>query len=329
MNRLEEAVAEVVSSAPPRPALPALQRRTRRRRITRGASAVVVAAIAGAGVVGIARSADHDRSSPDVQVSPPTSVPANTPPPTTPPTTGPNPRSAAANVPFVRQLVAERRLPHSTDVTKVEAVGDRIVLRTSLTDNTPAQELWEGLDNVIGCDDSYLLIRGLGVVLANGFQVRAGRTGFRPCVEGTAPALEVPAGTTLCQSGELEVAPGPSLSLIRLFNRSGRACGLAGYVSVYGLVGGQWSRVESVPLGTSVTNGPRWTGVFDPNLTAVISVDPAPAFDCVATSARSHYTGLRLALPGNAGTIDIDSIAFDVTNCPVSVSPVEADSQDN
>jgi hypothetical protein len=121
MNRLEEAVAEVVSSAPPRPAVPALQRRTRRRRITRSATAVVVAAIAGAGVVGIARSADHDRSSPDVQVSPPTSVPANTPPrsapPTTPPTTGPNPRSAAANVPFVRQLVAERRLPHSTDVT--------------------------------------------------------------------------------------------------------------------------------------------------------------------------------------------------------------------
>jgi hypothetical protein len=69
--------------------------------------------------------------------------------------------------------------------------------------------------------------------------------------------------------------------------------------------------------------------VFDPNRTAVISVDPTPAFDCVATSARSHYTGLRLALPPNAGTNDIDTIAFDVTSCPVSVSPVEADSQDS
>jgi hypothetical protein len=66
--------------------------------------------------------------------------------------------------------------------------------------------------------------------------------------------------------------------------------------------------------------------MFDPNLTAVISVDPTPVFDCVATSARSRHTGLRLALARNAGTIDIDTIAFDVTNCPVSVSPVEADS---
>jgi hypothetical protein len=38
---------------------------------------------------------------------------------------------------------------------------------------------------------------------------------------------------------------------------------------------------------------------------------------------------LRLALPRKAGTIDIGTIAFDVTNCPVSVSPVEADSQDS
>jgi hypothetical protein len=68
--------------------------------------------------------------------------------------------------------------------------------------------------------------------------------------------------------------------------------------------------------------------VFDPNLTAVISVDPTPTLDCVATSPRSHYTGLRIALPRNAGTIDIDKIAFDATSCPVSVSPVEADSRD-
>ena len=290
-----------------------------------GATAVVIAAIASAGVVGIARSVDHDLSSLDIQISPPpTSVPPNT-----PPTSDPNPRRAAGNVHFVKRLVAERRLPHSTDVTKVEAVGNRIVLRTSLTDTTPAQELWEGLARVIDCDDSYLLIRGHAVVLANGLQVNAGRPGFRPCVEGDGPALEVPPGTTLCRASDLEVAPGSSLLLIRLFNRSGTSCGLAGYVSVYGRVDGQWSLVESVPLGTSVTNGPRWTGVFDPNLTVVISVDPTPAFDCVATSARSHYTGLRLALPRNAGTIDIDTIAFDVTNCPVSVSPVEADSQDS
>ncbi|MDQ1475299.1 MAG: hypothetical protein QOE62_528 [Actinomycetota bacterium] len=325
MSLLDEAISEVVRDAPPTPALHALRRRTRRRRITRGATAVVVAAIASAGVAGVARSVGHDSSSPDVQVAPPpTSASANT-----PPTSGPNPRSAAANAHYVEQLVAERRLPHSTDVTKVEAVGDRIVLRTSLTDTTPAQELWEGLARVIDCDDSYMLIRGHAVVLGNGSQVNAGRRGFRPCVEGDGPALEVPPGTRLCRASDLEVAPGSSLLLIRLLNRGGTSCGLAGYVSVYGRVDGQWSLLESVPLGTTVTNGPRWTGVFDPNLTAVISVDPTPAFDCVATSARSHYTGLRLALPRGAGTIDIDTIQFDVSNCPLSVSPVEADSQDN
>jgi hypothetical protein len=313
--------------------LHALRLRIRRRRFARGATAVVVAVVASAGVIGIARSVDHDRSSPDVQVSPPptsasTSAPTSA-SPNTPATIGPDPRGAAANLHYVEQLVAERRLPHSTDVTKVEAIGDRIVLRTSLTDTTPAQELWEGLARVIDCDDSYMLIRGHAVVLGNGSQVNAGRPGFRPCVEGDGPALEVPPGTTLCRASDLEVAPGSSLLLIRLFNRSGTSCGLAGYVSVYGRVDGQWSLLESVPLGTTVTNGPRWTGVFDPNLTAVISVDPTPAFDCVATSARSHYTGLRLALPRGAGTIDIDTIQFDVSNCPLSVSPVEADSQDN
>ena len=144
------------------------------------------------------------------------------------------------------------------------------------------------------------------------------------------PALEVPTGTTLCRAGELEVAPNPTLQLIRLFNRSGRPCGLAGFVSVYGRIGaGPWQAVKSVPFGTTVTNGPRWTGVFDPNLTAVISIGPAPAAECVASSAPTHFTGLRLALPRDAGSIDIDTIQFEVTNCPLEVSPVEADSQDN
>jgi hypothetical protein len=148
--------------------------------------------------------------------------------------------------------------------------------------------------------------------------------------DANGPALEVPTGTALCQADELEVAPNPALQLIRLFNRSGRSCGLAGFVSVYGrIAAGPWRAVKSVPFGTRVTNGPRWTGVFDPNLTAVISIEPAPAAGCVARSAPTHFTGLRLTLPRDAGTIDIDTIQFEVTNCPLAVSPVEADSQDN
>ena len=325
MNRLEELVAELVAEAPRRPDVHALRSRTRRRRVTRVATALLAVTAATAGIVAIARSVGDKRSGPAVVISPPTSVPGTT--------SGSDPsstRGAAANVGYVERLVAEKRLPHASMVTKVAAVADRIVVSTTLANTTQAAELWEGLSLALGCDDSFLLIKGYSVVLADGTHVDQPRPGFQYCVDANRPALEVPTGTTLCRAAELEVAPNPTLALIRLFNRSGRPCGLAGFVSVYGRVAaGPWRAVKSVPLGTTVTNGPRWTGVFEPNLTAVISIEPVPAADCVANSAPTHFTGLRLALPHDVGTIDIDTIQFEVTNYPLAVSPVEADSQDN
>lgn len=143
-----------------------------------------------------------------------------------------------------------------------------------------------------------------------------------------APALVIPAGVIACRASELEFAPGAGLSLLRFFNRSGRSCGLAGYVTVFGRVAtGQWQQVRTTPLDIAAVTAPRWTGVFEPSLTAVVSIRPTPA--CVATSAPTHYVALRLALPRDAGTIDIDSIQFDAGDCPLQVTPFSGDSQDS
>jgi hypothetical protein len=151
-----------------------------------------------------------------------------------------------------------------------------------------------------------------------------------PTRDPNAPALDIPAGVIPCRASDLEFAPGAGLSLLRFFNRSGRSCGLAGYVTVLGrVVTGQWQLVRTVPLDIAAVTAPRWTGEFEPSLTAVVSIRRAPAAECVDASAATHYNALRLALPGNAGTIDIDSIQFDAGDCPLQVTPFSGDSQDN
>lgn len=162
---------------------------------------------------------------------------------------------------------------------------------------------------------------------------RGGTSHSRPSVDTrdpSAPALDIPAGVVACRASDLEFAPGAGLALLRFFNRSGRSCGLAGYVTVFGRVAaGQWRPVRTTHLDAAAVSAPRWTGVFEPSLTAVVSILPTPTAECEATSAPTHYTALRLALPRDAGTIDIDTIQFDAGDCPLQVTPFSGDSQDN
>jgi sugar lactone lactonase YvrE len=96
-------------------------------------------------------------------------------------TSTPNARTAAAAVPYVEGLAAQRKLPYAETIQAVRAQGDFMVLSTTLTDSTKAAEIWEALSLKVGCDDSHLLVRGYHVLLADGSVVAAPRQGFQAC----------------------------------------------------------------------------------------------------------------------------------------------------
>jgi hypothetical protein len=170
MNRLDEAVVEILATAPPVPELSELRGRVRHRRRVRRVAALMCVVAATAGALGVYSAIGNDAHE-RIAVSPQTTA--------TPSTL--NPRSAAANIVYVKRLVTDHGLPHSDAVTGVTAEGDQIVVSTNLADRTSAEELWEALSNAIGCDDSFLLIKGEAVVMSDGTRIDQGRPGFHHC----------------------------------------------------------------------------------------------------------------------------------------------------
>jgi hypothetical protein len=75
MNRFDEAVLELLSSAPRATSVDALRVRSKRRRRRRAATVVAIAAAISVGSVGVAASLGHDGGGPHVEVSPTTSTP--------------------------------------------------------------------------------------------------------------------------------------------------------------------------------------------------------------------------------------------------------------
>jgi hypothetical protein len=90
-------------------------------------------------------------------------------------------RTAAGSIPYVEQLVAERRLPHADAVERAWADGSVIALTTTLTDRSAAQDLYEQLSRNAGCDDSFMLVNGYRVELLDGSTVTAPRPEFVTC----------------------------------------------------------------------------------------------------------------------------------------------------
>jgi hypothetical protein len=175
MKTFDEAVRHDLAAAPQPASLDRLRRLTRRRRSRRvlsGAVPLLVVVI----VVGfLLNSTQHSRG---VEVSPSsTSAQSAT-------TTTLDPRGATANVAYVKRLVTENRLPHASAVTRVRAETDEIVVSTSLTDTISAEELWEGLKLAIGCDDSFLGIKGYFVLLKDGARVDKPRYADFNCASG-------------------------------------------------------------------------------------------------------------------------------------------------
>ncbi len=95
------------------------------------------------------------------------------------PTTGP--RTAEGTISYVQRLVAQGQLPHRSAVKRVWADGPIIVVATTLTSRTDAEELYEKLSTATGCDDSYLFVRGQRVVLQDGSVVTAPRPRYKTC----------------------------------------------------------------------------------------------------------------------------------------------------
>ena len=144
--------------------------------------------------------------------------------------------------------------------------------------------------------------------------------------------LDMPVGVTPCRSSDLQFASGGGnpgeVPLLRLFNRSDRSCGLAGYVTVFGEdPAGEWQLVPTTNYPHASVSASSWTGVFDPNLVAVLRIRTDDA-SCTGTATPVHYSALRLVLPGDAGAIDIPGLAFDSGRCPLLVTPITGDSQD-
>lgn len=140
-----------------------------------------------------------------------------------------------------------------------------------------------------------------------------------------ADSLVVPDGVPLCTPADLDPQTSMGLFFLRFFNANRRACGIAGHPTLAGIhADGSVVAVTSVPLDLPPTNGPRWTGVFEPGLVMVLSV----RVNCPVGAAVSHYDRVRLYLPTDTGWLDLDTPLDLGGTCTVRVTYVAADSQD-
>lgn len=139
-----------------------------------------------------------------------------------------------------------------------------------------------------------------------------------------ADSLVVPDGVALCTPADLDPQTGMGLFFLRFFNRDRQACGIAGYPTLAGIsADGSVVPIPREPLDLAPTNGPRWTGVFEPDLVLVLSVRS----NCVEGGVVAQYDRVRLYLPNGTGWLDLDA-PIDVGTCPVQITHVAADSQD-
>jgi prepilin-type processing-associated H-X9-DG protein len=111
---------------------------------------------------------------------------------------------------------------------------------------------------------------------------------------------------------------------VRLFNHAG-VCWLDGHVKVSLRDDrGSWRDFTYRLAKGPTTNGPDWTGSFDPALVGVVVFGEASPVDATPTP----YHGLRLALPNGGGILQFDSAEISLTSDVLTVHPIEADSQD-
>ena len=140
-----------------------------------------------------------------------------------------------------------------------------------------------------------------------------------------------PEGAVPCHAADLNIQSAfgvpvhdrPGL-FVRIFNRAS-SCWLDGYFKVsLRSQSGSWRDFLYVAEQGSTTNGPEWTGIFDPKLVGVVVFGEAEPSDGPATT----YDALRLTLPNDGGTLEYGGIDLQLRSEVLSVYAIEADSQD-
>jgi hypothetical protein len=136
------------------------------------------------------------------------------------------------------------------------------------------------------------------------------------------PIVVAPRGQPPCTARDLEPVSTTDVGFLRFFNRSGRSCALLDHPTLQGRdAGGEWRTIPVLhSLGSSYTDGPAWTGAFDPRFTAVLSIRPhdvTPELGhCVTGRATPEsFVELRLVLPGQAEPLAQPRRAFVLGAC--------------
>lgn len=150
------------------------------------------------------------------------------------------------------------------------------------------------------------------------------------------PMVEMPVSQQPCRADDIELNVGADKGpdFLMFFNRSGRACGLLDYPVVQGLDDdGRWRTIPLVhSLGSSYSDGPPWTGSFDPRLTAVLSIrqplDPDDQ-DCVRSGiGRGRFSAIRLLLHGDPDPVELPDLPLHVEDCRPAILLWAYDSTD-
>jgi hypothetical protein len=150
----------------------------------------------------------------------------------------------------------------------------------------------------------------------------------------TTTVVGAPVDEPPCAGADLEiqsVQPVPnrysvngSALFIRAFNVSKRACAIAGVPGIELRRDGKWIRFGPIPDNQPATNGPPWTGSFDPSLVGVLLVSGPTG----APGDAVTYDALRIVLP-NGDKVEHAGIEFRIAGDAILMTPWGADSQDN
>jgi hypothetical protein len=124
-----------------------------------------------------------------------------------------------------------------------------------------------------------------------------------------------------CQASDLRVTGGDT-GFILFANVSGHECALADHPILLSPQGdGYWNPVPTFPsLENSYSDGPAWTGVFDPRFTAVLSIAPSPLNPNLGVCVTGRgpdvpYGPLALQLRAGDGRLDLPNASLPHSPC--------------
>ena len=136
------------------------------------------------------------------------------------------------------------------------------------------------------------------------------------------PILVAAPGVPVCQAGGIRLLSGGA-DFMRFANTARQPCALLDQPGIEGRVGdGPWEPMAvRYVRQRSYTDGPDWTGVFDPQYVAILAaITDVPGSDgtCAAgTAPPRRYTAVRVAF--GTGWVEVPDVVLDSGPCAVTV----------